>query len=195
MKTPSTSTRFQIGQPPKERQRLLNILVHGDAEPVHAGVHLDMDGHRLPHGRSDRVKLSCGFQVIDGQLDVVADRLMNQPDRRVAEHQDRAIDAAPAQFNALGERGDGEAIHARGLGNGRDDAGIMAVGVGLDHGHEQRPRPDDGANLLDVVDQRAAVDLDPGGAVGLWGCWVVGHRCSILVVDWGQMIFCTESRI
>ncbi len=139
-----------------------------------------MNGSWVSHIAGGGIKCQGCFAIIDRQLDIMADRLYHQPGRRIAKHQDRTGDPTLPQFDAFRQRGDGKSIHAGSLGNRADDADIVAIGIGLHDRGEQRFWADDGANTVDVVDQRVAIDFDPGGAVGLLGRGVVGHRCLIL---------------
>ncbi len=78
----------------------------------------------------------------------VGDRLAEMPAgqppgelrRRPAEHEDRAADARPAQFDALLHRGDGEGAHAVPPEGARGDDRAVAVCVRLDDGHQRAQR-------------------------------------------------------
>jgi hypothetical protein len=81
-----------------------------------------------------------------------------------AQHEHGELDARRAQRDALLDGGHAQPVGGAGLlGRARAELGAVAVGVGLDHEHELG-----GAGLAaeraEVGDQRAGVDLGPGGA-------------------------------
>ena len=94
--------------------------------------------------------------VIDGEAQVPDDGLFEGGERRVSEDEDGHADARPAQRGALVDGVDAEPVDAFVDGDRGDLEDAVTVGVGLDDGQELPLRPDEAAELADVVGQGRA---------------------------------------
>ncbi|MCY1241562.1 hypothetical protein D9M72_544700 [compost metagenome] len=137
------------------------VLGRMEAEPVHAGVQLELDRQRTPGTRA--------FQ--HAQLFVAVDRggqpvLLDQGDvlrlEKAFQQQDGALPAQVAQQHGFVQVQQAEAVGA--AQRGKDAADAVAVGIGLDHGPDARVRRA-AADDVQVIGQRGLVD---DGVDGSW---------------------------
>ena len=139
-------------------------VIPGEAQPVHAGVHgqVDLD----PMGRMVQFLRVCS-----------AHHSLRQPPagkqpgllrRCPAQNQDFTLNSSPAEPDALLQCGHCEGPHAAGHADLGGEYVSVAVGVGLHHGHQLTARGEQLGQLADVVDQSGAVNLRPGPQAA-WG--------------------------
>ena len=85
--------------------------------------------------------------------------------RRVAQDQDRAVNAVFAQVHALIDAADREEIDAAALQLPRAFHIPMAIGIRLDDAHDLAGCRDELTDLLDIVLDLGQIDLGPGAAL------------------------------
>ncbi len=153
-------------QPVKRSQRRQQRRrgVRAYAQPVHARVHLDVDGEPLPDRPCRDVQRRRRLHLEDRQRDRVRQRVCGVPERRVTQHQDRARNPGLAQLKRLRQRGDCKAIGAGSLQNTRCLRRTVTIGIGLDDSHQLRSRRQPRSQQMQVVCQRAPADFKPGRA-------------------------------
>ena len=149
------------------------VPAHADA--VHARVDGQMIRRAQPHG-------VCSLRILDGELgrvhrrhDLVGKQQRDSAGRRLGKHENRSVDQAFAQFDALVDRGDAQVIGAGVQRRLRNAHRTVAVCVCLHNGHHVTTRAD---HLLDgggVVADGVQVDFQPGPA-------------AILLRDGGQLL-------
>ncbi len=89
------------------------------------------------------------------------------------EDEDASADAGGAERERLGERGDGEGVDVLGFERAGDGHRAVAVGVGLDDGHQPRGRGT-GGEVARVGAEGAEVDAH-GGVREARGSGIGGH--------------------
>ena len=122
-----------------------------EAQAVHAGVQLDVDGELL---QAAPAKLPAqglqGVEVGDARLQAALDDLGEEV-RPGGEHEDGKGNTAAAQLHALDGQGNGQIISTFALHHGGELHRSVAVGVGL-HEHEQlRGGPQQAAEIAVVA--------------------------------------------
>ena len=149
----------------KALQRLaqpVDLPLH-EAEPVHAGIELDVDRIAgfagVVHGLHEVVErpeaVNFGFEAVgDHQVEAVGIGV---------QHHDRHRDAAFAQQDALVGEGHGQIVDPLMLEHLRHLEIPGAVRPGLDHGHELRAEIQLRAEIIEVVDHGVEVDLQHRG--------------------------------
>ena len=135
--------------------------------PAHAdAVHARVDGQMVRRAQPHGVR---GLRILDGELgrvhrrhDLVGKQQRDGAGRRLGKHENRGVDQAFAQFDALVDRGDAQVVGAGVQRRLRNAHRAVAVCVGLHDGHHMTTRAD---HLLDgggVVADGVQVDFQPG---------------------------------
>src|SRR5918992_941991 len=141
----------------RQRYRLLR----GQADPMHACVHLDVDPGRAaqgPAGLHQRLQTALRVQR---RRQRGRQRVLLRPRWELGQDQDGGLDPRlPEPDPLLHQRHPQPRRTGLQRGPGHGDV-AMAVPVGLDHGHELRVRRPEGP---DVVPHRPEVDVGDGGA-------------------------------
>ena len=135
----------------------------GEPEPVHAGVDLQVDGHRLPallpgprEGLSHLHGTHAGFEI---QLQHVRHFV----GEAFSQDQDRGGDAGIAEFLRLAEREDRQGIGVMLERHpGRLD-GPESIGVVLGDEHQAHRGRDFAPDQCPIAGQLSKIHLDPGG--------------------------------
>ena len=150
---------------PIDARRERDHIIGGDTNTMHAGVDLQMDTERPPtlFGDGFRERIDTNLGVHD-RRERPSDDFGRGIRCRFGEHQDRRIDTSITQMHAfLHERHPERARAGFECGAG-DGNRAVPICVGLDDRH-QRGRGHEFAQHVDVVPDRAEIDLDPGGSV------------------------------
>ncbi len=136
-------------------------VLRRDALAPGPGLQLDVDADGLTEPGGQIAEPGDRLPVVDGEAQVPDDGLFEGGERRVSEDEDGRADAGPAQRGALVDGVDAEPVDALVDGDRGDLEDAVTVGVGLDDGQELPLRPDEAAELADVVGQGPPADLDP----------------------------------
>ena len=139
---------------------LVGVALGVEAQPVHAGVELDVDGPpgdalllgSLDEGVHQSKRVDLGFQV-------VVEHGLEGSHLGVHDH-DVLRDSMAAQDDTLVGHGHGEIVHAVGLQRLGHLDGSGSVGIGLDHADELGLGLHVRAVVVQVADQRVEVDLE-----------------------------------
>ena len=143
---------------PQEIQQSRQFSGH-KAEPVHAGVQLDVDGEVLQAAAAKFFAQRLqGVEVGDARLQPVVDDL-GEEIRPGGEHEDRQGDTVAAQLHTLDRQGHGEIVGAFLLQHRGELHGPVAVGVGLDEHQQFRGRLQPAAEVAVVVPARGQAQL------------------------------------
>ena len=136
-------------------------LSRRDAEPAHAGVHLDVRPHRRVQFRRDFGKQFRLGRHGNGRHHVVLHRTLHFVRKTRAEHQNRPAFADIADDMGFGQIGHTEDVRAALHQQRGDLLQSMAVGVRLDDGHDSDLRPDAMTNPSEIFAQRVQVHFRP----------------------------------
>ena len=158
------------------------VVLRRDPQPVHPGVQRQMDGEGEPPGRQG---LSVVF-VHHGLGEPPPAEQRGLLRGRIAQDQDLAPDAHPAQVHPLRQTGHRESLDAlllQPVGHGK---GSVAVGVGFHHRHQAAAGGQGPLEHPGVVGQGVQIHVPPGPAhfftqapLPLSGCGAAGPpRCS-----------------
>ena len=136
-------------------------IVAGEAQTMHAGVELDMDGyalametHTLREELEDAEGINVGLEVV--LYDVVEGGLLR------VHHHDGEADAVAAQLDAFVGIGHGEVVDMIVLQSAGHLGLAGTIGRSLDHGHELGGRFDVRAVVVEVMYHGVEVDLHDG---------------------------------
>jgi hypothetical protein len=151
-----------VGKTSREGRQLL----HGDAEPSHAGVDLDVHGHGFFAAAGELGEALELPHVVDDRSEAPSQKLAVRRGVVAPHHQDRSNDSGLAQLHGLFEQGDAESIGAGALQRAGYRRSAVAITVRFEHG------PDPGAMRVPlhgakVVTKSLEVDFGPGRADGI----------------------------
>ena len=130
---------------------LAQVLLGLKADAAHAGIHLDVAGHRDPGVLCLLLQLSGVFQREHRLGDVVLAQLLGLVGRGGAQNQDGVIDALGAQRHRLVEIGHRKPVDPQPHQLVRNIFVSVPVGVRLDHAHNHTARSElclDGTNVV-----------------------------------------------
>ena len=100
-------------------------------------------------------------EAVDGLGQAMGDDFSSPPRIRVAQDQDRNLNAAGPQLNGFVKHGNGQATDAGGEENRHDTFDPMAVAVSFDNPHDLGTAPDMTADQLDVGGNLVEIDFRP----------------------------------
>ena len=152
-------------------------------QPVaaHAGIDFEVHGIGESAAGGFAVQLVGVLAASDGGRQAVVDEGVDllRPGR--PQHQDRRPDTLFPQRGAFQAAGHAEPCGAARQGGLGQDGGTVAVGVGLDHGHDFAIRLQAVANGAEVVGK--GIDVDLGHRRGC-ACWRAGRYAQRVAVPY-----------
>ena len=141
--------------------RLRHILVGLKADASHAGIHLDMTGHRDPCPLCLLLELSGIFQRKYRLGDVVLAQLTGLVGRCGPQNQDGVINPLIPQRHRLGQIGDSKPVDPQTHQLIRNIFIPMPVGIRFDHSHNHTARLELFLDCADIVVDAVQVHHSP----------------------------------
>ena len=151
---------FQTGQAPRPDHQLARLF-RRDAQPAHAGVHLDVCVYEPVQSDRSARKLSGFAQSGNGGSHTVPDRRFDFARQAGAQHQHGPTFAHAVNGARLGQVRHAENVRAALHQQGSDLLQSMPVGVRLHHRHDLYLRPGPVTYPGEILPQGVEVDLRP----------------------------------